>query len=160
MTKRSWWSLFRRSSPSTQRPRSVKPSPSFRPRLEQLEDMVLLSGITFEPTHLLSSNPIKSQASGSTPSGLSPAQVLQAYGFNSISFQNGTVKAFALWSPKDEGYVAATLGIALATGKVKPETGAKFTAGSMGERSFRDKGVVITGPPVTFTKSNIEQFKF
>ncbi len=69
----------------------MKPSPSFRPRLEHLEDLVLLSGITMEPTHLLSSNPIKAQASGSTPSGLSPAQVRQAYGFNAITFQNGTV---------------------------------------------------------------------
>jgi rhamnose transport system substrate-binding protein len=73
---------------------------------------------------------------------------------------DGTVKAFALWSPKDEGYVAGCLGIALANGKVKPDPGAKFTAGTMGDRSFRDKGVVITGPPVAFTKDNIDQFHF
>src|SRR3954451_16658714 len=40
--------------------------------------------------------------------------------------QNGTVKKFQLWSPKDEGYVAACLGVALATGKVEAKTGAKF----------------------------------
>jgi len=74
--------------------------------------------------------------------------------------QNGTVKAFQLWSPKDEGYVAANLGIAIANGKAKPAAGAKFTAGTMGEREFREKNVVITGPPLTFTKENIEQFKF
>src|SRR3989440_315657 len=48
--------------------------------------------------------------------------------------QNGTVKAFQLWSPKDEGYVAGQLGIAVATGKVKPEAGAKFQAGEKGGR--------------------------
>lgn len=74
--------------------------------------------------------------------------------------QNGTVKAFQLWSPKDEGYVAGQLGIAVATGKVKPEAGAKFQAGTMGEREFRAKNVVITGPPFTFTKDNIDQFHF
>jgi rhamnose transport system substrate-binding protein len=74
--------------------------------------------------------------------------------------QNGTVKAFQLWSPKDEGYVSGALGIAIATGKVKPEPGAKFQAGTMGERTFREKNVVITGPPFTFTKDNIDQFHF
>jgi rhamnose transport system substrate-binding protein len=74
--------------------------------------------------------------------------------------QNGTVKAFQLWSPKDEGYVAGQLGVAIATGKVKPEPGAKFQAGTMGQREFREKNVVITGPPVTFTKENIDQFHF
>jgi rhamnose transport system substrate-binding protein len=74
--------------------------------------------------------------------------------------QNGTVKKFQLWSPRDEGYVSACLGIAIATGKVKPEAGAKFQAGTMGEREFREKNVVITGPPFTFDKSNIDQFKF
>jgi rhamnose transport system substrate-binding protein len=74
--------------------------------------------------------------------------------------QNGTVKKFQLWSPKDEGYVAANLGLAIATGKVKPERGSTFTAGKMGERSLGDKNVVITGPPVTFSKENIDQFHF
>ena len=74
--------------------------------------------------------------------------------------QNGTVKKFQLWSPKDEGYVAGCLGVAIATGKVKPERGSIFTAGKMGDRSFADKNVVITGPPVTFSKENIDQFHF
>jgi rhamnose transport system substrate-binding protein len=74
--------------------------------------------------------------------------------------QNGTVKAFALWSPKDEGYCAAQLGVQIATGKVKPEAGQKFTAGSLGEREIRKNAVVITGPPVVFDKSNIDQYHF
>ena len=74
--------------------------------------------------------------------------------------KNGTVKAFALWSPFDEGYLTAQVGYQIATGKLKPAAGTKFTAGTLGEREFRDKNIVITGPPVTFTAENIDQFQF
>ncbi|HYO10171.1 MAG TPA: rhamnose ABC transporter substrate-binding protein [Tepidisphaeraceae bacterium] len=74
--------------------------------------------------------------------------------------KNGTVKAFALWSPHDEGYVSAQIGHQVASGKLKPAVGAKFTAGSLGEREIREKNVVITGPPVTFTSENIDKFQF
>jgi len=74
--------------------------------------------------------------------------------------QNGTMKAFALWSPHDEGYVAGHLAHQVATGKVKPAPGTKFTVPNLGEREFRANNVVITGPPVVFTKENIEQYKF
>ena len=74
--------------------------------------------------------------------------------------KNGTVKAFALWSPYDEGYLAGHLAFQIASGKLKPAPGAKFTAGTLGEREFRDKNVVITGPPVTFTTENIDKFNF
>jgi rhamnose transport system substrate-binding protein len=74
--------------------------------------------------------------------------------------QNGTVKAFALWSPHDEGYVSGHLAHQIATGKVKPAPGVKITIPRLGEREFRDKNVIITGPPVVFTKENIDQYKF
>ncbi len=74
--------------------------------------------------------------------------------------KDGTVKAFALWSPYDEGYLAAQVGFQLSKGTLKPEPGTKFIAGTLGERQFRDKTVVITGPPVTFTIDNIDNFKF
>jgi rhamnose transport system substrate-binding protein len=74
--------------------------------------------------------------------------------------KDGTVKAFALWSPYDEGYLAGHLSYLLASKKLTPAPGAKFDAGKLGQREFREKNVVITGPPVTFTKENIDQFKF
>jgi rhamnose transport system substrate-binding protein len=40
--------------------------------------------------------------------------------------KNGTVEAFALWSPFDEGYLAAYLGVALATGEVEAAEGVDF----------------------------------
>lgn len=74
--------------------------------------------------------------------------------------KNGTVEAFALWSPYDEGYLAGHLAHQIAAGKLKPTAGAKFSAGKLGERSFAEKNIVITGPPVTFTKQNIDEFNF
>lgn len=74
--------------------------------------------------------------------------------------KNGTVKAFALWSPYDEGYLAGQVAAQVAKGTLKPAPGTKFTAGKLGEREFRTHNVVITGPPVVFTKDNIDQFNF
>jgi rhamnose transport system substrate-binding protein len=74
--------------------------------------------------------------------------------------KDGTVTAFALWSPYDEGYLAAQLGIQLAKKSVSAATGVKFTAGTLGERQFRENNIVITGPPVTFTKENIDKYNF
>jgi len=74
--------------------------------------------------------------------------------------KNGTVKAFALWSPFDEGYLTARVAYLIATKKVTPGPGVKFDAGKLGQREFNDKNVVVTGPPLTFTKDNIDQFNF
>jgi subtilase family serine protease len=92
MTGRSWFARIRKASSLLRPTRSAKSRPSFRPRLEALEEMVLPSAVTMQPSHLLASHPIKHLASGSTPSGLSPAQIEQAYGLNQITFSNGTVK--------------------------------------------------------------------
>lgn len=74
--------------------------------------------------------------------------------------ENGTVKAFALWSPYDEGYLAGYIGSQIAAGKLSPAAGVKFDVPGMGQREFREHNVVITGPPVVFTKANIEQYHF
>ncbi|HZZ42010.1 MAG TPA: rhamnose ABC transporter substrate-binding protein [Tepidisphaeraceae bacterium] len=74
--------------------------------------------------------------------------------------KNGTVKAFALWSPFDEGYCAGQAGIQIAQKKLEAKPGATFTAGTLGQRTLGDKNVIIVGPPVIFTKDNIDQFHF
>ena len=74
--------------------------------------------------------------------------------------QNNTVKKFMLWNPADQGYTAAYLLVGLANGTVKPGAGVSFKAGTLGDRSFADKNVVVVGPPVVFDKANIEQFHF
>ena len=74
--------------------------------------------------------------------------------------KNGTVTAFALWSPFDEGYLAANLAVDLALGNVAAEEGATFTVPGLGERVIGPNRVIITGPPTVFDKDNIDNFDF
>jgi rhamnose transport system substrate-binding protein len=74
--------------------------------------------------------------------------------------QNGTVRAFALWSPYDEGYLAGHVTAMLAKQQLEPAPGKTFSAGKLGERTLRDKNVVHTGKLLVFTKENIDQFQF
>ncbi|HKI34842.1 MAG TPA: hypothetical protein VKA46_23495 [Gemmataceae bacterium] len=88
MSRRFWQNIFRPLSSPIRDSRRA----SFRPRLEALEELVLPSGVTFVPTHVLAGHPLASnQANAGTPYGLNPSQVRQAYGFNQITFANGTV---------------------------------------------------------------------
>ncbi|MHB1423796.1 MAG: S53 family peptidase [Gemmataceae bacterium] len=75
----------------TSRPRSV------RPRLEVLEDRIVPSIDAAVPVvapgvELLSSSAVTVNGAPGQPSGLSPAQIGQAYGFNRIAFNNGSIK--------------------------------------------------------------------
>ena len=74
--------------------------------------------------------------------------------------KDGTVEAFQLWSPADEGYLAAYLGHQLATGAIEAAEGTSFAAGELGDRTIESDLVVITGPPVTFDANNIDDFDF
>lgn len=74
--------------------------------------------------------------------------------------KNGTVTAFALWSPFDEGYLAAYLAVDLALGNVKAEEGAEFTVPGLGERTIGKDRIIITGPPQVFNAANIDNFDF
>ncbi len=74
--------------------------------------------------------------------------------------ENGAVKKFMLWDPADQGYVAANLLVGLCSGTIKPAAGVTFKAGTLGDRTFADKNLVVVGPPVVFDKANIGQFHF
>lgn len=74
--------------------------------------------------------------------------------------QNGTLKKFALWNPGDEGYLAGYLLSGMVSGKIKPAPGGTFEAGTLKERKFGEKNVVITGDPLVFDKSNVDKFDF
>ena len=74
--------------------------------------------------------------------------------------KNGTVEAFALWSPEDEGYLAAYLSVALSLGEVQAKEGEKFTVPGLGEKVIGKNRAVITGPPTVFTADNIDDFDF
>ena len=70
---------------------------SVRPRLEILEDRIVPS-IDAAPTvvepgvELASSSSITANGGPGQPSGFSPQQISQAYGFNQIAFNNGAIK--------------------------------------------------------------------
>lgn len=74
--------------------------------------------------------------------------------------KNGTVRAFGLWDPYLEGYLSGYLAVGMVKGEIVPAEGAKFMVPGAGERVFRKNNVVITGPPVTFTKDNIDNYDF
>jgi rhamnose transport system substrate-binding protein len=74
--------------------------------------------------------------------------------------ENGTLKKFALWSPEDMGYLCGYIADGLLKGTLKAEPGVTFKAGSLGERTFGEKNVVVVGSPVIFEKSNISKYNF
>lgn len=77
------------------------------------------------------------------------------------SFINdGVVKAFQLWEPYNEGFLAAWLGAQIKQGKLKPVAGVEVDAPKLGKRKFSDKLELVGSPLVTFTKENIEKYHF
>lgn len=74
--------------------------------------------------------------------------------------KEGVTPQIMLWSPVDMGSVAAHVAVALAKGEIKAEKGAKVKVGAMGEREIVDKNKLIVGPPVIFTKENVDKYDF
>jgi rhamnose transport system substrate-binding protein len=74
--------------------------------------------------------------------------------------KDGTVEEFALWVPKDVGYLAGYAAAALVSGQITGKEGESFKAGRLGERKIGAEGEIILGPPTGFNKSNIDEFDF
>lgn len=74
--------------------------------------------------------------------------------------KDGVTPEIMLWSPVDMGTVAAHVCIGLAKGEFKAEKGAKIKVGTMGERTVEDLNKVVVGPPVIFTKDNVDKYNF
>ncbi|MEW2353928.1 rhamnose ABC transporter substrate-binding protein [Spirillospora sp. NPDC029432] len=74
--------------------------------------------------------------------------------------KDGTVKQFALWDPKNLGYLASYAAASLASGQITGAQGEKFKAGKLGERTIGANGEVILGPPTVFDAKNIDQYNF
>ncbi len=73
---------------------------------------------------------------------------------------DGTIKAFELWDPAKLGYLAAYAAVNVASKKLTPSSGATFTAGKLGSYTVGADSTVVLGPPLVFTKANINQFSF
>ena len=75
---------------------------------------------------------------------------------------NGCAPEFALWSFVDLGYLTYYTAYLLASGAMKAEDGASFTAGRMGDYTItkdptREKGLrVLMGPFSVYNKDNVE----
>jgi rhamnose transport system substrate-binding protein len=75
---------------------------------------------------------------------------------------NDCAPQFALWSFVDLGYLAYYTAYMLASGDLKAEEGAKFTAGRMGDYEItkdptRDAGLrILMGPFSKYDKTNVE----
>lgn len=74
--------------------------------------------------------------------------------------KNGVVTSFQLWSPYNEGFLAAYVGTQIHSKKLKPEAGATFEVPKLGTRKFSDKMETVGGPLETFDKTNIDKFDF
>ena len=72
--------------------------------------------------------------------------------------ENGASRSFVLWDPVKLGYLTVWAGLQLASGK--PFTATNDVPG-LGKISYdASKKYLILGPPTTFTKANIDQYKF
>jgi rhamnose transport system substrate-binding protein len=74
--------------------------------------------------------------------------------------KDGTVEEFALWNPKDVGYLAGWAAASLVSGRITGAEGETFEAGRLGERTIGTEGEVILGPPTRFNRENIDDFDF
>jgi rhamnose transport system substrate-binding protein len=76
---------------------------------------------------------------------------------------SGCAPQFALWSFVDLGYLTYYAAYGIGTGQLKPEEGATFTAGRLGEYTIekdptRDNGLrIVMGPFTVYDKDNVEQ---
>jgi rhamnose transport system substrate-binding protein len=74
--------------------------------------------------------------------------------------QDGTVGSVELWDPAKLGELATYAAVALASGQITGKQGEKFKAGDLGEYTIGAKGEVVLGPPLTFTKDNVDKYNF
>jgi len=73
---------------------------------------------------------------------------------------NGCVEEFALWDPKDVGYLAGYAAASLASGIITGAEGQTLKAGRLGERRIGANGEIVLGPPTRFNEQNIDEFDF
>ncbi len=72
--------------------------------------------------------------------------------------KSGAVEKFVLWNPVDLGYLAVHVANAQIEGNL-PKSGT-FEAGRLGKVKLLAEDEVLLGPPLVFTKQNIDQYDF
>ena len=131
---------------------------------------------TTEMEALLQTTPTSRASSRRPPSGIaaaaqvssppaSPTQVkLTGLGLPSEMrdfVKDGTVKAFQLWSPYNEGWLAAHFAIGVKNGTIKNEVGQTFEVPNLGTVTINEHNSINTQAELTtFNAANIDKFNF
>lgn len=75
--------------------------------------------------------------------------------------KDGTVEAFQLWSPYNEGWLAAHFSVDLKSGKAKNEVGSTFEVPNLGTITINEGNSINTQSALTtFNAENIDEFDF
>lgn len=74
--------------------------------------------------------------------------------------KDATVTEFALWNPKDLGFLSAYAAKALIDGTITGAEGDSFEAGRLGTYKVGADSVVLLGDPFKFNADNIDDFDF
>ncbi len=72
--------------------------------------------------------------------------------------EDGTVQSFELWNPANLGYLAAYAAVNFASKKITGAAGQSLTAGKLGTFTVGADHTILLGPPLVFTKSNINNY--
>jgi len=75
--------------------------------------------------------------------------------------KDGTVEAFQLWSPYNQGWLAAHFAVGVRNGEIEIAPGNSFDVPNLGTVTIEDKNVINTQAELTtFTPDNIDDFDF
>jgi rhamnose transport system substrate-binding protein len=74
--------------------------------------------------------------------------------------EDGSEKCFALWDPKELGYLATYATHLKLAGKLDLTPGTTFEAGKAGTYTVGENGEIVYGKALMFTKDNIDQYNF
>jgi rhamnose transport system substrate-binding protein len=75
--------------------------------------------------------------------------------------KDGTVKAFQLWSPYNEGWLAVHFALGVLDGSIKNEVGSTFEVPNLGTITINANNSINTQAELTtFTPENIDEFNF
>jgi subtilase family serine protease len=111
MSRRFWKTLLRQIT--GRKIIAKKRSPAFRPALEQLETLALPSSTQIVPTYVITATHLAKPQSGPGSGALSPTQIRNAYGINSITFGstvgNGSGETIAIVDAYDDPSISTDL---------------------------------------------------
>jgi rhamnose transport system substrate-binding protein len=74
--------------------------------------------------------------------------------------EDGTIQSFELWNPANLGYMATYAAVNLHSKKITNAQGQSFTAGHLGKFTVGADRTILLGPPLVFTKDNINNYNW